>query len=278
MTDSRARRLQARLRIASVVLFVLFVAGFFLSDELPWLARAAALGERALVLGLVALFGFVLLALAWQFFADLFRGDDDNVGEVILALRRARSAGAIVWLVLTVALVGGLGALAVMPADTLAEFNLQNPFAGMDLEFKAATALFAGIGLFLIVAFTARIVRNRPWFLLGSRGFVYRPGDVSAGVVRWSEVRGIKTGEVLSAQGRGPSVLKPALIVTLKHPERYTEQYTPLLRLLVRMLTPVLRAQTGGGDLYLDPEDFGADYDEVVRRMRELSGLASVVD
>ena len=101
---------------------------------------------------------------------------------------------------------------------------------------------------------------------------------MSAGVVRWSDVRGIKTGEVLSAQGRGPSVLKPALIVTLKHPERHTAQYTPLLRLLVRVLTPVLRAQTDGGDLYLDPDDFGADYDTVVRLMREHAGLAMTSD
>jgi hypothetical protein len=275
MTDSRAHRLVAHLRIAAVVLFVLFAAGFFLASELPWLARAGAMIERVLILGLIGIFGFMLLAFVLQFFSDLIRSEDDNVGQPILVLRRPRTA-AIVWLVLTVWLVGGLASLAFVPADVLADIDVQNPLTGdLSLEFKAAIALFAGIGLFLILVFATRAIRNRPWFLLGSLGFVYRPGDVSAGVVRWSDIREIKTGEVLSAQGRGPSVLKPALIVILKHPERYTQQYTLLLGLLVRALTKVLSAQTEGGDLYLDPDDFGADYEKVVGLMRERAGLTS---
>jgi hypothetical protein len=275
MTDSRARRLQARLRIVAAVLFVLFVAGFFLASELPWLARAGALAERVLILGMIGFFGFMLLAFALQFFSDLIRSEDDNVGQPIVVLRRSRT-GTIVWLVLTVWLVGGLASLAFVPADVLADIDLQNPFAGdLSLEFKAAIALFAGTGLFLIVAFATRAIRNRPWFLLGSLGFVYRPGDVSPGVVRWSDIREIRTGEVLSAQGRGPSVLKPALIVTLKHPERHTQRYTLLLGLLVRALTRLLSAQTEGGDLYLDPSDFGADYEKVLALMRERLGAAS---
>ncbi|MFZ5636505.1 MAG: hypothetical protein ACOY82_07940 [Pseudomonadota bacterium] len=274
MTDRRARRLVGTLRIAALALFLLFVAGYVLVDELPWLARAAELGERGLVLGLVAFFFLVLLAFVWQFIADLFHGTNDNVGTVIVALRQPRGVSAVIWLALLLWMTLGLASLAFLPEETLAEWNLQNPFVDMDIEFKAATALFAGIALFLIVAFATRALHNRPWFLLGDLGFVYRPGDVSAGVVRWSEVRDIRTGEVLSAQGRGASALKPALIVSLKHPERYTAGYTPLLRLLIRALTPALRAQTGGGDLYLDPQDFGADYDKVVALMRERSGLA----
>lgn len=278
MTDRRAHRLVGALRIAALALFLLFVAGHVLADELPWLARAAELGERGLILGLVAFFSLVLLAFVWQFLADLFHGANDNVGTVIVALRQPRTASAAIWLALVLWLTLGLGSLAFLPEETLAEWNLQNPFVDMEIEFKAATALFAGIALFLIVAFATRALRNRPWFLLGDLGFVYRPGDVSAGVVRWSEVRDIRTGEVLSAQGRGASVLKPALIVGLKRPERHAAGYTPLLRLLVRMLTPILRAQTGGGDLYLDPQDFGADYDKVVALMRERSGLPPTAD
>lgn len=269
MTESRAHRLLARLSIVAVVLFVLFAAGFFLASELPWLARAGAMVERVLILGLIGFFGVVLLAFALQFFSDLIRSEDDNVGQPILVLRRSRT-GTIVWLVLTVWLVGGLASLAFVPADVLADIDVQNPFTeDLGLEFKAAIALFAGIGLFLIVAFATRAIRNRPWFLLGSLGFVYRPGDVSPGVVRWSDIREIKIGEVLASRGRSGPTLRPALIVVLKHPERYTQRYTLLLGLLVRALTKLLSVQTEGGDLYLDPSDFGADYEKVLALMRE---------
>lgn len=269
MTDSRAHRLLARLRIAGAVLFVLFAAGFFLASELPWLARVGEMVERVLILGLIGFFGVMVLAFVLQFFSDLIRSEDDNVGQPILVLRRPRT-GAIFWLMLTVWLVGGLASLAFVPADVLADIDLQNPFAeDMSLEFKAAIALFGSIGLFLIVVFTTRAIRNRPWFLLGSLGFVYRPGDVSPGVVRWSDIREIKTGEVLASQGRNGPTLKPTLIVVLKHPERYTQRYTLLLGLLVRALTKVLSVQTEGGDLYLDPSDFGADYEKVLALMRD---------
>jgi hypothetical protein len=278
MTDSPARRLIGPMRIVAAVLFVLFIGVYILADRVPWVARAAELGERAIVLGLVALFGYVLLAFVLQFFSDLIRSEDDNVGQRLLVLRRPRGVGAIVLPLLTAWLVFGLGSLAFLPEDTLSDLNLQNPFADMSLEFAAMTALFAGIGLFLIVAFTTRALRNRPWFLLGSLGFVYRPGDVSAGVVRWSDIADIKTGEVLASQGRAGPTLKPALIVVLKHPERYAQRYTLLLGLLVRALTKVLSVQTEGGDLYLDPSDFGADYEKVLALMRERVGLVRVED
>jgi hypothetical protein len=272
MTDSRAHRLLGRLRIVAVVLLVLFAAGFFLASELPWLARAGEMVERVLILGLIGFFGVMLLAFVLQFFSDLIRSDDDNVGQPILVLRRSRAC-AIVWLALTVWLVGGLASLAFVPSDVLADIDVQNPFAeDLSLEFKAAIALFGGIGLFLIVVFTTRTIRNRPWFLLGSLGFVYRPGDVSPGVVRWSDIREIKTGEVLASRGRADPTLKPTLIVILKHPERYVQRYTPLLGLLVRALTKLLPVQTEGGDLYLDPSDFGADYEKVLALMRERIG------
>lgn len=274
MTDSPARRLIGPIRIAALAMFLLFIVVFLIADRVPALARAAELGERAIVLGLIGFFGFMLLAFVLQFFSDLIRSEDDNVGQPIVVLRRSR-AGAIVWLVLTVWLVGGLASLAFVPADVLADIDVQNPFTeDLSLEFKAAIALFAGIGLFLIVVFTVRALRNRPWFLLGTLGFVYRPGDVSPGVVRWSDIADIKIGEVLASRGRAGPTLKPTLIVVLKQPERYTQRYTLLLGLLVRALTKVLSVQTEGGDLYLDPDDFGADYEKVLALMREHAGLA----
>ncbi len=274
MTDSPARRLIGPIRIAALAMFLLFIVVFLIADRVPALARAAELGERAIVLGLIGSFGFMLLAFVLQFFSDLIRSEDDNVGQPIVVLRRSR-AGAIVWLVLTVWLVGGLASLAFVPADVLADIDVQNPFTDdLSLEFKAAIALFAGIGLFLIVVFTVRALRNRPWFLLGTLGFVYRPGDVSPGVVRWSDIAEIKTGEVLASRGRAGPTLKPTLIVVLKHPERYAQRYTLLLGLLVRALTKALSVQTEGGDLYLDPDDFGADYEKVLALMREHAGLA----
>jgi len=274
VTDSPALRYLRKLRIVAVVLVVLFVAGHFLVDDIPWLARAAEWSERVLVFGLVGVFSLVLLAFVWQFFADLIHGRDDRVGRVILELRRPRNVvGTLVSVLLLVWLVGGLATLAILPEDTLSEWNLQNPFAEMTPEFMAFTALFAAIAAFLIVAFTVRGLRNPAWFLLGDLGFVYRPGDVSAGVVRWSEIREIKASEVLSSSGRAGPELKPVMVVSLKHPERYNEGYNPLLRQLIRRLTPVLAAQTGGGDLFLDPADFGADYERVLGLMREHAGL-----
>jgi hypothetical protein len=275
MTDNRDRltRILRIVMAVSVALVLFSVAGDLLGDRVPWLARANEYVERGIVLGLVGIFGFVLLAFVLQFLSDL-RGGIRIPSEAVLVLRRPRGVGAILPLAMVLVLVGGLVTLAFLPEDTLADFDLQNPFTDdLAFEFKAMIALFAGIAAFLIVAFTVRAVVNPPWFVLSRHGFLYRPGDVSAGLVRWSEISGIKPSEVLSGDGGyGPSI-KPVLVVTLKHPERYNANYTPLLRLMLRVLTPALRAQTGGGDIFIDPSDFGADYDKVVALMREYSGL-----
>lgn len=275
MSDNRDRltRILHIVMAVSVALVLFSVAGDLLGDHVPWLARANVHAERIIVLGLVGVFGFMLLAFVLQFLSDL-RSGMQMPSDPVLVLRRSRGVGAILPLVMVLVLVGGLASLAFLPEDTLADFDVQNPFTeDLAFEFKAMIALFAGIAAFLIVAFTVRAVANPPWFVLTRHGFLYRPGDVSAGLVRWSEISDIKTSAVLSGDGGYGPTAKPVLVVTLKHPERYNANYTPLLGMLVRALTPALRAQTGGGDLFIDPVDFGADYEKVVALMQEYSGL-----
>jgi len=122
------------------------------------------------------------------------------------------------------------------------------------------------------------VIRNRPWFVLTRRGFLYAPGDLSPGLIRWEDVTDILETELLASNGaRGSAIRRRALVVTLKDPDKYLGGYNPLLKVFDRLSRAMVRAQTGGNsDLVLLADDFGQRYGEVKQRIYEFASQHGV--
>ena len=273
MTPHSKKILKAVRWVGGVVTVATAAIAFLLRDD-PRLSAWIGGIESVFILSLVLLFGYVLLALASQFFSDLVRPGRIAASGTLLALRSPRGAS-LVMAVAALALVAAGASLVLLPEATLDEWGVENPFAAMPFHVLALFGLFGAIGAFLALAFSVRALVNPPWFLLTREGFLYAPGGVSPGLVRWTDVSDIQESHVLASKptGRGAE-MRPTLVVSLKDPAKYTNHYTPLLRWFVRAATAVLRAQTRGGDLYIDPTDFGDRYAQITAQMRELAGLS----
>ncbi|MEY2866411.1 MAG: hypothetical protein RIQ43_437 [Pseudomonadota bacterium] len=225
--------------------------------------------ERYIVLGLVGFFSLVLLAFFLHLLGSLRRPHAaDGVGSAQIVLRKSP------WLlriVLTVYLAVNLAALVLWPdlrAAAVGGFGAVDAWPQIVLEVKAVMVFFSAVALFLLLAFTHRAVLNPPWFVLGREGFLYEPGGISPGLIRWRDVRDMKEDTVLAGSNSytGPR-LDPVLVITLRDYEKYLAAYNPVLRFLVRAATRVLRYQTKGGDIYLNPLHFGARYPEIKAAM-----------
>jgi hypothetical protein len=261
-------------RKVSYAVAVVTAAALFLFRDHPRLAAWTGGGGQILVLLLVLIFGYVLLALAIQFASDLLRPRRIAASGTLLALRGPRAASLLMALG-AAALVAVGASLVLLPQSRLDDWGVQSPFPGMAFHEQALFGLLGAVGAFLALAFLLRALVNPPWFLLTREGFLYAPGGVSPGLVQWIDVEDIRESHVLAAnpRGRGEPVMRPTLVVSLKDPDKYVKTYTPLLQWLVRAANAVLRAQTKGGDIYLDPADFGQRYEEISARMRELAEL-----
>ena len=224
--------------------------------------------ERGFVVLVFGLMSLMVLGLILHFLGSQLRPNEDaDWGEPVLRLHNSRAASAL--LVLALLAFGAIMALALQQLEAPGG-PLDSPSQPMPLGARLAIGFFTAIWAFLLVAFTVRLIRNPAWFVLTRKGFVYRPGDVAPGLVRWEDVVEIREDEVLSSGPPGGPTLRPTLVIVLRDAERYTTTYNPLLAMIVRLATGALRAQTGGrGDLYLDPAHFGARYDEVKALMRE---------
>jgi hypothetical protein len=219
------------------------------------------------MLVVVLLFWIVFLALLFEFLAwEIFRLRPRNeMGRIILEIGAARSALRFVPFLAAIPFVVGFNAIVfgLAPLDV----DMQSVSLAEHLVFW----LFYGIAHFLLVAFLLRAVRNRAFFVLTSKGFLYEPGDVSPGLILWEDVAELREAELLSRSTSfsGPS-MTTALTVALKDPAKYNQRYTPLLALLNWLLTKFVRYQTGEpGDIVLLANDFGDRYDEVKALMLE---------
>lgn len=224
--------------------------------------------ERGFVFLVFGVISLMVLGLMLHFLGSLLRPNEDaDWGEPVLRLRNSRMVSAL--LVLALLAFGAIMAFAWLKwSEPGGPFD--PPPQPVSLEAQLVIGFFTVVWGFLLVAFTVRLIRNPAWFVLTRKGFVYRPGDVAPGLVRWEDVVEIKEDEVLSSGPPGGPTLRPALVIVLRDAERYTTVYNPLLAMIVRLATGALRAQTGGrGDLYLDPVHFGARYEEVKALMRE---------
>jgi hypothetical protein len=208
----------------------------------------------------VGLFWFVFLVLLVEFVAReiLRRHPRDGLGTPLVNIGRTNTLLRFLLVIAVLPFVVGLNLLLFTP-ETL-EINPTR----VSLPELMAFWLFYGIAHFLLAAFLLRAIRNRPFFVLTDKGFLYEPGDISPGLIRWEDVSEIKEAELLTSRGRSGPTTGTVLAITLRNPEAYAPRYTPLLRILSAAITPLLRYQTGGtGDIILASEDFGARYGEV---------------
>lgn len=228
-----------------------------------------AVAGRAMLLAMLAMFSLILLAFFLHLLGSLRRPHASaGLGGAHIVLRSP------VWglrVALIALVLGNLAALALipdLPAAWADGFGLAAAWPDLGPEMQAMILFFSAVALFLLLAFAQRAVLNPPWFVLTREGFLYEPGGVSPGLIRWRDVRDMKEDAVLAGSNtyNGPR-LDPVLVVTLSDYEKYLAAYNPLLRFLIRHGTRLLRYQTRGGDIYLNPSDFGARYAEVKAAM-----------
>jgi hypothetical protein len=214
-----------------------------------------------LLIGAALFFWVIFAALLIEFLKRELPGGADRapLGNVMLSIRRP---------MLVVRVLQPLAALSVMIGMNLIVFAP----AALDIQLGGAGPamhllfwLFYGISLFMAVVLVLRAIRNRPYFVLSDRGFLYAPGDLSPGIVLWQDIVGLKEADLIYGRNSyAGSRLRRTLIVTLKDPEKYTSRFNPLLRQIYIQLIKAIRFQVAGsGDLVIAADDFGRRYDEV---------------
>lgn len=220
-------------------------------------------------------FGLVVVLVAWVAFAALLleflRREISGIpatappGRVLLAIRRPMLVTAIV------PLVGAFVLAVLMNLTVFRSDRLAPELDGFGLDALLAFWLLYGVGHFLLVVFALRAVRNRPVLVLTEQGFRYEPGDLSPGLVRWNDIERLTEADLLSGDaGRGASILRRTLVVSLRNRETYRRRYNPLLRLLQRWAMQVVEYQVdGSADMVLRQGDLDPRYGEVKALMAE---------
>lgn len=252
----------------------LFLAGLGLGYARGDGLLTALATAEALMLGIaLAAVAAVLVGLGWSLLGGNGNRLDDRVtGRVEVKLTGARLATglAILALLLLAAIVVGW----YLWADTGRE--ALGPVLEWDPGALALGGAFIAIWAVVLLAMILRLVRNAPWFVLTERGFLYAPGDVAPGFVRWEHVVELRETEIVATGRNGRAKAAPVLAVGLRDPERYFVRYNPVLRALVRLGSKLHAQQSGGGaDILIDPTHFGAGYPEILARMRALHALAA---
>lgn len=279
--NSRQTKIIRVLQFAFYPIAAIMLIAFMLDFSRVWTGQGVeiiAAGERSVetdwvALGVVILFWIVFLALAIEFVArELFRlRPRDELGRVILEIGRVDSLLRFIPLVGVLPFVVGFNLFLLKP-DIVPIDTTRVSIAELLIFW-----LFYGIAHLLLIVFLLRAVRNRPFFIITEKGFLYEPGDISPGLIRWEDVAEIKEAKLLFGQGTvsGPTT-RPVLAVGLEDPEKYSAKYTPLLGMLNRLLTKAVRYQTEGpGDVVLATEDFGNRYGEVRNLLMEKAKAAN---
>lgn len=273
MSDNQFRIIRAMQWIFAAMAVI--TAGTFLLDvlsreESSYLGRLSeAINSVGDPVGLfvVLVFWVVFAALLLEFLRREISGmvTHTRTGRVLLAIRRPKVVMAVIPPLAALALVAFMNVMVFRP--DLLTLDLE----GIGLDAYLAFWLFYGIGHFMLVVLVLRAVRDRPCFVLSERGFLYEPGDLSPGLVRWEDIASLKEADLLSSNtGFTAPVLRRNLLVTLKQPDRYSQQYNPLLRLILRLAMRVVQVQVGGNtDMVVRQEDLDARYDEVKALMAQ---------
>lgn len=267
---SNARRWMRWIQYGALAIVVGAIAADFLFQDryretFEWV-------ERGFMMLVAVLVGFMVLGLGWQALSDLTRSPTEGVtGPVEVSLYAPRLGQWAVVLFLILA-----GAACAWFYLTWPERDPDfTPISEWELPFQVMAGLFVLIWTVLLLGFLSMTQRRAPWFVLTPRGFLYAPGGVSPGFVRWEDVSGLRETEIVSGRGRQSPQLERVFAVGLRDPSKYSARYNPMLRLLVRLGGRLYAAQTEGpADLLINPADFGPRYDEIRARMEALHAEA----
>ena len=244
-------------------------ADFLLEDRYP---GVFAMVEFGFVLLVVAVVGFGVLGLGWQALSDLTRSRTEGVtGPVEVSLHAPRAG---MWVVVAILVLASAAVAAwyVTGAERDADFL---PISAWDLQSQVIAGLFLLIWSVLLLGFASMAIRRAPWFVLTPRGFLYAPGGMSPGFVRWEDVTELRETEIVSNRDRDGPGTERVLAVGLRDPSKYRARYNPMLGLLVRLGGQLHAAQTDGpADILINPADFGPRYDEIRARMEALHAEA----
>ena len=268
---SRARTWVKWIQFGAIAVVVGSIAAeFMLGDQHPDVFAAI---ERGVMLFVVTVVGFGVLGLGWQALSDLTRSPTEGVtGPVEVALHQSRPGTWVVLAILIAMAIGAVWTYRAMPELNPEEFV---PASEWDLEFKVMAGVFILIWLVMMLGFLSMAVRRAPWFVLTPRGFLYAPGGMSPGFVRWEDVTALRETEIVSARTRAKPRTERVLAVGLRDPAKYAARYNPMLGALVRLGGKLYEAQTEGpADILINPTDFGDRYDEILARMVALHAEA----
>lgn len=266
---SNARRWIGWIQFGALAIVVAaIVAEMLLQERYP---DVSAVVERMFVILVVGVVGFGVLALGLQALLDLKRNPTEGVtGPVELSLQAPRPG---LWAVVLVLVLGGAAAgWYLIRSRSDPGFT---PIAEWELQVQVMGGLFALTWAVALLGSLSMAVRRAPWFVLTPRGFLYAPGGMSPGFVRWEDVTGLRVTEIVSDRPRRGPMPERVLAVGLRDPSKYRARYNPLLGALVRLGGRIHGAQTGGpADILIDPAQFGARFDEIKARMEALHAEA----
>lgn len=249
--------------IAAVMLLAFLAdafGGYRYWTEVVWGSVDRAVDPFAIIV--LGIFFVVLAALLWQFLINEFSRvrQRRKIGKPHFEIYPPRFATRFILPFVSLLFVIGLNAIVFAPGTAVLD-----P-AGWEFEPLLALIFFYIVAHFLLIAFTLRAVRNLPFFVATDEGFIYEPGDVSPGLIRWSEISQGAEAELLTSGSSnigGPRTGR-TIVLSLKDPDATFAAYNPLLRGINKFATGVIKYQSGGvGDIVLAAEDFGARYDEV---------------
>lgn len=267
---SNARRWVRRIQFGALALVVgAIVADALLADRFP---DVFAVVERGFVMLVVGVVGFAVLGLGWQALSDVTRSPTEGVtGPIEVSLQRSCLGACVVLAVLVVVAIAAAWLYRTMP-ERDPDFV---PVADWALHLQLMAGLFVLIWAVLLLGVLSMALRRAPWFVLTPRGFLYAPGGMSPGFVRWEDVTALRETEIVSGRGRRSPQLERVLAVGLRDTAKYATRYNPMLGLLVRLGGQLYAAQTEGpADILINPADFGPRYDEIRARMEALHAEA----
>lgn len=219
----------------------------------------------------ILFFYVVLVGLFWQFLLIEFSRQRQRrkLGTPLIEIYPNRFAARFVLPIVAALFVLGLNALVFVPGAT--ELDISS----LELEPMLFLVFFYLVAHFLLIAFTLRAVRQLPFFVATEEGFVYEPGDVSPGLIKWTDISEGAEAPLLTSGTTnigGPRVA-PTIVLSLRDPDSVFAAYNPILRGLNKLATGVIKYQSGGvGDIVLAAEDFGRHYDEVRTLIRKKLG------
>ncbi len=246
-----------------------FFGGYRYWTEQVWGFFKTAEDPFAIIV--ILFFYVVLVALVWQFLLIEFsrKRQRRKLGTPLIELYPPRFATRFILPFLALFFAVGLNAVVFVPGAT----DLDSAALGLDALLYLL--FFYLVAHFLLVAFTLRAVRQLPFFVATDLGFIYEPGDVSPGLIKWSDISEGAEAPLLTsgAANIGGPRTAPTIVVSLKDPDSVFVAYNPILRGLNKVATRVVKYQSGGiGDIILAAEDFGQHYDDVRTLIRKKLG------